>query len=124
MQLELFDARPAVASTLPDEGIDLYGELQRYRDWLIAQALVRTQGNRAAAAMLLRVKRTTLVMMLRSKRPLERAETGGMTGTPPVSLELCELGKTSDGDADEGAEHDACGGSRHPEAIQDLAQQQ
>ena len=68
-QLELFDgdaARP-VASTLPDEGLDLYVELQRYRDWLITQALVRTQGNRAGAARLLGIKRTTLVMMLKPK---------------------------------------------------------
>jgi DNA-binding NtrC family response regulator len=42
-------------------------ELQRYQEWLVDQALIRTNGNRAAAARLLGIKRTTLIMMLRPK---------------------------------------------------------
>lgn len=54
-------------SALPVGGLDLYGELQRYRDWLVSQALIKIHGNRARAARLLGIKRTTLVMMLRPR---------------------------------------------------------
>jgi DNA-binding NtrC family response regulator len=69
----------AVTSTLPDGGLNLIAELRRYKEWLIDQALVRTQGNRAQAARLLGLKRTTLVMMLRESRrsqPLEKCSGG------------------------------------------------
>jgi transcriptional regulator with GAF, ATPase, and Fis domain len=56
----------AVGSTIPDEGISLYDELRRYQDWLVTQALIKSLGNRAKAARLLGLKRTTLVMMLRA----------------------------------------------------------
>jgi DNA-binding NtrC family response regulator len=56
-----------VVSALPEGGLDLRDELRRYEDWLVDQALIRTNGNRARAARLLGLKRTTLVMMLRAK---------------------------------------------------------
>ena len=55
----------AVTSTLPDEGLDMVAELARYQAWLVDQALIRTSGNRARAAKLLGINRTTLVEMLR-----------------------------------------------------------
>ena len=42
-----------VPSVLPEGGIKLRRELQRYRQWLIDQALVQTGGNYSAAARLL-----------------------------------------------------------------------
>lgn len=57
-------------STLPEEGLDLPAEIARYQAWLVDQALIRTNGNRAGAARLLGINRTTLVEML-------RRETGG-----------------------------------------------
>jgi transcriptional regulator with GAF, ATPase, and Fis domain len=56
-----------VVSALPEEGVNLRDEMQRYQEWLVQQALIRTNGNRAQAARLLGLKRTTLVMMLRAK---------------------------------------------------------
>lgn len=64
----------AAPSTLPEAGIDLNGELLRYRDWLIEQALIRSLGNKAKAARLLGLKRTTLIEMLkRSQSVLDLA---------------------------------------------------
>lgn len=54
-----------VPSVLPEEGLALDTELLRYRDWMIAQALLRTDGNRAQAAKLLGLNRTTLVEILK-----------------------------------------------------------
>lgn len=53
-----------VPSVLPEEGVVLPAELSRYRDWLVQQALVRSNGNRSQAARLLGINRTTLVMLL------------------------------------------------------------
>lgn len=39
-----------VPSVLPAEGIDLKRELDRYRDWILEQALIRTRNNIAHAA--------------------------------------------------------------------------
>jgi hypothetical protein len=58
-----------VVSALPPGGLNLRDELYSYQTWLVDQALMRTNGNRAAAARLLGIKRTTLVMMLRSGAP-------------------------------------------------------
>lgn len=73
----------AVPSTLPEEGIDLRAELARYQDWLVAQALLRTNGNRAAAAKLLGLKRTTLVEMLKSGSLVRLV---GGEETPPAEV--------------------------------------
>lgn len=87
----------AVASTLPDEGIDLYRELDRYREWLIDQALIRTGGNRAGAARLLGIKRTTLVMMLKGSRRkaspdlVDREPGPGHLGIHRAGTDFCDL---------------------------------
>lgn len=54
-------------STLPEEGLDLRAELARYQDWMVEQALIRSGGNKAQAARLLGLNRTTLVEMLKSR---------------------------------------------------------
>lgn len=78
-------------ATLPEEGVDLAGELARYQAWMIDQALIRSQGNKSQAAKLLGLKRTTLVEMLKSAKrahphiALAREESPPMkqsTGTP------------------------------------------
>lgn len=82
-----------VMSTLPEEGINLRVELVRYQDWMIEQALIRTQGNKSQAAKLLGLKRTTLVMMLTTKgRLLPSAELEAAPGAidgdgePPTTV--------------------------------------
>lgn len=73
MSAEARSALP-VSSTLPEGGLDLRAELARYEEFLIDQALVRALGNRAQAAKLLGLNRTTLVEMLkrRARSPLPR----------------------------------------------------
>lgn len=85
----------------PTRELNLYVELQRYRDWLVTQALVRTQGNRAGAARLLGIKRTTVAMMI---RPKQTTGDGRHEGHADRLLELRELSQTREGDANEGAE--------------------
>lgn len=65
--------KDAVTSTLPEDGLDLPAEVARYQAWLVDQALVRSGGNRAAAARLLGINRTTLVEMLRRGLGARRA---------------------------------------------------
>ncbi|MGE0043670.1 MAG: sigma-54-dependent transcriptional regulator [Vicinamibacterales bacterium] len=56
-------ARPAV--DFPESGVDLPGVVAEIERDLIGRALARTGGNRAAAAALLNLKRTTLVEKIR-----------------------------------------------------------
>jgi DNA-binding NtrC family response regulator len=58
---------PARGTALPPEGIDLRATVAQLEDSLIEQALVRTGGNRNAAAQLLGLNRTTLVEKLRRR---------------------------------------------------------
>lgn len=62
--------RPVGAIDLPDGGIDLREALERMEMSLIRQALVRAEGNKAAAAALLGLNRTTLVEKLK-RNPIE-----------------------------------------------------
>lgn len=59
------------ALSLPGEGIDLDGLLQRMENELIKQALKRTGGNKTLAAGLLRLNRTTLIERLRKRGLLD-----------------------------------------------------
>lgn len=78
MTAELITCSSPVPSTLPDEGIDLAMELERYRDWMIGQALTRTLGNKQQAANLLGLNRTTLVEMLK------RGTASARVKSPPM----------------------------------------
>ncbi len=62
-----------VTARLPDAGIDLRRAVETFENDLIRQALERTGWNKARAAALLGVKRTTLVEMLKRKRMLPEA---------------------------------------------------
>ncbi len=55
----------ACPSTIPEAGLDLSRAVDAYREWLVEQALIRTNGNVSEAARLLNVKRTTLDQMRR-----------------------------------------------------------
>ena len=72
--IELADLPPEIQGTpamllptvdFPDGGVDLPGMVEQIERDLIARALSRTGGNKAAAATLLNIKRTTLVEKLR-----------------------------------------------------------
>lgn len=82
-KLERDERRLPVESTLPEEGVDLKRELQRYQDWMVQQALVRSGGNKAAAARLLGIERTTLVEMLKRNSPLRPLAKCGPKEPPP-----------------------------------------
>ena len=69
--------------SLPPQGLDLDGLLQRIENGLIRQALTRSQGNKTVAAELLRVNRTTLIERIR-KRGIEAHPQGQPNGWPPV----------------------------------------
>jgi len=62
-----------VSSVLPEEGLDLVAEVKRYQLFLIEQALLRTGNNKAQAAQLLGLNRTTLVEMIKRLEVPERA---------------------------------------------------
>lgn len=58
-------AVPAM-SDLPDEGLDFTETLRQFERTLLHQALTRAQGNKTAAADMLRLPRTTLIHKLRT----------------------------------------------------------
>lgn len=57
--------------TLPEEGVDLDGVLERIENGFIQQALERSRGNKTVAAELLNLNRTTLIERLRKKGMLQ-----------------------------------------------------
>lgn len=62
-----------MVTTLPEDGMDLRAELGRYQNWMVQQALIRANGNKARAAKLLGLERTTLIEMMKRSgvlRPL------------------------------------------------------
>jgi two-component system response regulator PilR (NtrC family) len=69
-------AVPSLAPRLPDSGLDLPALVLDFERQLIDQALIRTDGNRGAAARLLGLKRTTLVEKLRRFSTDREAELG------------------------------------------------
>jgi RNA polymerase sigma factor for flagellar operon FliA len=78
-----------VIATLPEEGIDMGAELERYRVWMLDQALIIADGNKAKAARLLRINRTTLVEMLRRHQP---APVSAREESPPMKQTTEETG--------------------------------
>jgi DNA-binding NtrC family response regulator len=63
--IALQTAMPAPASDLPDDGLDFTETLRQFERALLQQALTRAQGNKTAAADMLRLPRTTLIHKLR-----------------------------------------------------------
>ncbi|HWR54018.1 MAG TPA: sigma-54 dependent transcriptional regulator [Bryobacteraceae bacterium] len=59
-------ATATAAIPLPDDGLDFEGTVTRIERSILEQALKRTQGNKKAAAQMLRLKRTTLAAKLKS----------------------------------------------------------
>lgn len=57
-----------VPSVLPEEGLNLIEELERYRMWMIDQALLRTGGNACAAGRLLGYAQGNAVALLLRER--------------------------------------------------------
>jgi DNA-binding NtrC family response regulator len=67
-QITLQDLSPAIASKAPDalvDGLPYREALDACRQQIIAKALSRTQGNRAAAAKLLRIERRHLLRLMK-----------------------------------------------------------
>jgi transcriptional regulator with GAF, ATPase, and Fis domain len=56
-----------LAHDMPDDGIDFNALVNQFECRLISMALTRTQGNKKAAARLLRLNRTTLVEKIKKK---------------------------------------------------------
>jgi transcriptional regulator with PAS, ATPase and Fis domain len=59
--------------TLPEQGVDLDGVLERIENGFIEQALQRSRGNKTIAAELLKLNRTTFIERLRKKGMLQTA---------------------------------------------------
>jgi two-component system, NtrC family, response regulator PilR len=59
-------ANAAGASDLPDDGLDFTETLRQFERGLLQQAMNRAQGNKTAAADMLRLPRTTLIHKLRT----------------------------------------------------------
>lgn len=76
-------------ATLPEDGIDMGAELDRYRVWMLDQALIRADGNKSKAARLLRINRATLVEMLRRLQP---APVSAREESPPMKQTTEETG--------------------------------
>lgn len=60
-------ADPQLAANLPEGGICINSAIEEFENRLIMQALSRTGGNKKEAAMLLNLKRTTLIEKLKKK---------------------------------------------------------
>ena len=58
----------ALPATLPDNGFCLNSAVEDFENQMIIQALERTRGNKKEAAILLNLKRTTLIEKLKKKR--------------------------------------------------------
>jgi transcriptional regulator with PAS, ATPase and Fis domain len=66
--------------TLPEQGVDLDGVLERIENGFIEQALQRSHGNKTIAAELLKLNRTTFIERLRKKGMLQMSRRN-----PPVA---------------------------------------
>lgn len=76
------DCPEAVPSVLPEQGLDLLLELDRYRDWMVNQALLQTAGSYAAAAHMLGVHVSTVY----HHRPAGTKRRGRKAALPPSSV--------------------------------------
>lgn len=58
----------AVPSVLPEEGLDLAAEIERYRAWMVDQAMARCNGSAARAARLLGFASPTAIQTYLDRR--------------------------------------------------------
>jgi transcriptional regulator with PAS, ATPase and Fis domain len=65
--------------TLPEQGVDLDGVLERIENGFIEQALQRSRGNKTIAAELLKLNRTTFIERLRKKGMLQTSRRSSAT---------------------------------------------
>jgi len=65
------EPQTSVEMSLPQDGVDLDGVLERIEDGFIQQALQRSRGNKTMAAELLNLNRTTFIERLRKKGMLQ-----------------------------------------------------
>ncbi|MGE5305494.1 MAG: sigma-54 interaction domain-containing protein [Alphaproteobacteria bacterium] len=72
--------------TLPEEGVDLDGVLERIENGFIEQALQRSRGNKTIAAELLKLNRTTLIERLRKKGMLQTSRRNAPIAEPVGKL--------------------------------------
>ena len=64
--------------SLPSEGVDLDGVLEKIENGFIQQALERSRGNKTLAAELLNLNRTTFIERLRKKGMLQSTRHGSL----------------------------------------------
>ena len=73
MRLHVEDVEEPIGNNekldLPEDGLDLRSTIEEFERTLIRAALKRADGNKTAAANLLRLKRTTLVEKLKRMDP-------------------------------------------------------
>ena len=84
----------ATRITLPEEGVDLDGVLERIENGFIQQALQRSRGNKTVAAELLNLNRTTLIERLRKKGMLQTSRRTLPVAEPVGNLEAHDFSWT------------------------------
>jgi transcriptional regulator with PAS, ATPase and Fis domain len=67
--------------SLPSDGVDLDGFLEKIENGFIQQALERSRGNKTLAAELLNLNRTTFIERLRKKGMLQSTRPGSLAST-------------------------------------------
>jgi transcriptional regulator with PAS, ATPase and Fis domain len=72
--------------SLPSDGVDLDGVLERIENGFIEQALLRARGNKTLAAELLRLNRTTFIERLRKKGMLQSARAAAVQPQIPGKI--------------------------------------
>jgi DNA-binding NtrC family response regulator len=81
----IHNARPDHQTTaqvsLPSEGVDLDGVLEKIENGFIQQALERSKGNKTLAAELLNLNRTTFIERLRKKGFLQSTRRAALPST-------------------------------------------
>jgi sigma-54 dependent transcriptional regulator, flagellar regulatory protein len=92
----IHNASPELQTTaqvsLPNEGVDLDGFLEKIENGFIRQALERSRGNKTLAAELLNLNRTTFIERLRKKGMLRSDRSGAL---PSAAVNNVTEGRTS-----------------------------
>ena len=80
------EPQTSVEMSLPQDGVDLDGVLERIEDRFIQQALQRSRGNKTMAAEMLHLNRTTFIERLRKKGMLQTIRRNNATPANVSSL--------------------------------------